>query len=79
MKQNETASDSTDVFDRLEQIRISPEARRTAQAYLRQGELLAELLMRAHADLRRAFAFVGRGIGAFARRSKASAVRPEPN
>ena len=79
MKQNEPASNRLGAFDRLDQIRISPDERRIARAYLLQGELLAELLMRANADFRRAFGFIGRGIGAFARRSKVGAVKPEPN
>ena len=79
MKPYEQATNSLSTLDRLDQIHMSPGERRMARAYLRQGELLADILMRVDADLRHVFGLVGRGIGAFARRSKVPVVTPEPN
>jgi hypothetical protein len=79
MKPYERATNSSSTLDRLDQVRMSPGERRTAMAFLRQSELLAAMLMRVDADLRHLSWFVGRGIGAFARRSKVPAVTPEPN
>ena len=77
MKPYEQARLST--LDQLDQVHMNPGERRMARAYLRQAELLADLLMRLDADLRHAFGFVGRGIGAVSARGKVSAARPEAN
>ncbi len=79
MKPYEQAINSVSTRYQLDQVRMSPDERRMARAYLRQAELLADVLMRVDAELRRVFGFVGRGMGAVARRSKAPAVTPEPN
>ncbi len=65
--------------DQLDQVRMRQCERQRARAYLRQSELLADMLLRVDADVRRILGFVGRGIGAFARRSKVRAATPEPN
>lgn len=65
--------------DQLDQVRMSPGERRTARAYLRQAELLAEMLMRVGAELRQVFRLVGRGIGAVAGRGRVVAARSDAN
>lgn len=77
MKQDEPATRSLSVVDRLEQIRMSPSELRIARASLLQAELIADMLIRANDDLRRVFGFVGRGIGALARRNQVSPVAPK--
>lgn len=79
MKPYEQTTNSVSAVDQLDQIRMSPAERKMAKAYLRLAELLADMLMRVDAELRRACGFVGRGVVALAHRSKVSAVRPEPN
>jgi len=79
MKPYEQATNSVSACHQLDQVRMSPAERRMARAYLRQAELLADLLLCADADLRRVFGFVGRGISALAHRSKLPPVRPAPN
>ena len=69
----------TNTRDQLDQVRMSPGERRMARAYLRQADLLADVLMRADTELHAAFASVGRGIGALVRRGKVPAARPELN
>jgi len=76
MKAYETAASSNSLVEGLDQIRMSPEARRSARASIQQGELIAEMLMRANEDLRQTFGFVRRAIGAFGHRSKATAAVP---
>jgi hypothetical protein len=77
MKQDEAATRSLSTVDRLYQIRMSPYDLRIARASLLQAELIADLLIRANDDLRRVFGFVGRGIGALARRNKVSPLAPK--
>jgi hypothetical protein len=77
MKHYETAASSNRLVERLDQIRMSPEARRSARASILQGELIAGMLMRANEDFRHAFGFVRRAVGALGRRSKVSAAVPE--
>ena len=77
MKPYEQAQLST--FDQLDQVRMSPGKRRMARRYLRQAEFLADMLMRLDADRRRAFGFIGRGIGAVLGGGKVAAARPETN
>ncbi len=79
MKPYEQATNRLSTFDQLDQVRMSPGERHMARAYLRQAELLADMLMRIGAELRQVFAFVGRGIGAVAGRAKITGVRPEAN
>jgi hypothetical protein len=80
MKPYEPATSSLSTLDRLDQVRMSPGERRMARAYLRQAELLAEILMRVDADLRHVFGFVGARLQRFCtRRSKVPAVAPERN
>lgn len=79
MKPYEQATNRLSTCDQLDQVRMSPGERRMAEAYLRQAELLADMLMRVDAELRQVFGFVGRGIGAIAGRAKVPGVRPEAN
>ena len=79
MNTYEQAKRSLGTADSLDQIRMSPAEHRLALASLRQGELLAEMLMRANAVLRQVIGRMGRGIGVLARRSKLPAVRSDPN
>ena len=79
MKPYEVAANSVSTLDQLHQIRMCPDERRMARAYLRQAELLADTIMRVNAHLRHAFGIVERGIGALAHRGRVSTVRPEPN
>ena len=79
MKLCEQGTNSVSTLDQLDQIRMSPSERWRARAYLRRAEFLADILMRVDANLRHAIGFVGRGIGAFACRSKAPTVTPERN
>ena len=72
-----STSASVNTLEQLEQVRMSPGERRMARAYLRQSELFADMLMRAHAELRAAFGYAGRGIAALVRRGKVSAARAE--
>ncbi len=48
----DTAVDRSSAYARLDAMHISEEERRLAKASLRQGELIAELLLRAVADAR---------------------------
>lgn len=77
MKPYQQAINSVTTLEQLDQIRMSPGGRRMARAYLRQSELLADMLMRADAELRAAFGYAGRGIAAFVRRGKVPAARAE--
>ena len=79
MKPYEQATSSLSTLDQLDQIGMSPDRRRIARASMRQAEMIAETLMRAHADLRQVLGFVRRLVSPPARRSKLPAVRPEPN
>ena len=79
MKAYKQTKKSMSTADSLDQIRMSPAEHRLARASLRQGELLAEMLMRANAVLRQVIGRMGRGMGVLARRSKLPAVRPDPN
>ncbi len=79
MKPYEQATNRLSTHHQLDQIRMSPGERQMARAYLRQGELFADTLMRIGAELRQVFGFVGRGIGAIAGRAKVTGVRPEAN
>lgn len=79
MRTQEQATSRLSTLAQLDQIRMSPGERRMARAYLRQAELLADMLMRIDADLGHALAFAWRGIGALGRRGKVPAARPEPN
>lgn len=69
MKSYEQATNGVSTRCQLDQIRMSPSEHRMAKGYLCQAELLADALMRVDAELRHAFGFVGRGIGALAHRS----------
>lgn len=77
MKPYEQATNSVNTLAQLDQVRMSPGERRMARAYLLQAELLADMLMRADAELRAAFGYAGRGIAALVRRGKVSAARAE--
>lgn len=79
MKSYVQTRNSESTVDLLDRVRMSPGERQMARAYLRQAELLADTLMRVDAQLRHAFAFVGRGIVALAHRRKLSTVRPDAN
>ena len=79
MKPQQQATNCLSTLAQLDQIRMSPGERRMARAYLRQAELLADVLMRVEADLRHVLGFAWRGIGALGRRSKVPGVRPELN
>ena len=79
MKPYEQATNRLTTRDQLDQVRMSPGERRMARAYLRQAELLAEMLMRMGAELRRVFGVIGRGIGAVAGRGRVVAARPDGN
>ena len=79
MKPYEPATNRLNTLDRLDQIRMSASDRRMAKAYLRQAELLADMLMWVDAGLRRVLGFAGHGIGALARRSRMRDVTPELN
>jgi hypothetical protein len=70
MKPYEQSTNSASTLDQLKQVRMIPSDRRRASAYLRQAELFADTLLRADAQLRHAFGFVGRGIVALAHRRK---------
>jgi hypothetical protein len=75
MKPYEQARLST--LDQLDQVHMSPSERRMARAYLRQAELLADVLMRLDANIRHAFGVIGRGLGAVTSRGKISAASSE--
>ena len=77
MKPYEQATNRINTLDQLDQLHMSPGERRMARAYLRQAELIAAILMRADAELRAAFGYAGRGIGALVRRGKVPGARPE--
>jgi hypothetical protein len=79
MKSIEPAPNRLNTLDQLRQIRMGPNERRLAKAYLRQAELLADMFMWVDAELQRRLGFAGHGIGALARRSKVRALTPEPN
>lgn len=79
MKPFEQATNRLSTCYQLDQVRMSPSERRMARAYLRQAELLADMLMRMGAELRQVFGFVRRGVGAVAGRAKVPGVRPEAN
>ena len=79
MKPYEQATNRLNTADQLDQIRMSPGERRMAREYLRQAELLADMLMRIGVELRQVIGFVGRGSGALAGRAKVAGVRPEAN
>jgi hypothetical protein len=72
MKSVEQVIESVIAADRLDHICMSPGERRAAQASLRRGEMIAEMLMRANEDLRRLFSLIGRGVGALLHRGKPS-------
>jgi len=79
MKPNEAAANSLSTLERLDQVRMSPDERRTAKAYLRQAELLADILVRAHAEFHRVLGFFGRDFGTLASRGKVRAETPVRN
>lgn len=70
MKPYEQPRNSVNTLEQLERVRMIPSDRRRAKAYLRQAELFADTLVRADAQLRHAFGFVGRGILALVHRRK---------
>lgn len=74
MKHERATTNSSSTLELLEQIRMRPDERRMASASLRQAELLADVLLRAGANLRRAFAFGAHAIGALAHSGKVSPV-----
>jgi hypothetical protein len=76
MKPYEPATNVLSTADRLDQVCMSPHARRIAKTSLLQAELLADMLMCAYAELSHLFRFVSSGISAIARGSKVSAVTP---
>ena len=71
------ATNSRSTVDRLDQIRISADARRMARASVRQAEFVANMFIGANDALRHILALIGRGIGAVAHRSNARAATPE--
>jgi hypothetical protein len=77
MKPYEQATNSMSMDYRLDQIHMSPDGRRSARASMRQAEMIADMVLRAHEDLRRLFGSVRRGISALARHSKGSPATPE--
>lgn len=79
MKPYEHATNASATADHLDRISMRPDQRLVARATLRQAEMVAEMLMRAHADLSQIFGLVRRIVSAPAQRDKLSAVRPEPN
>ncbi len=79
MKPYEHATNATATVDHLDQLSMRPDQRLAARATLRQAEMVAEMLMRAHADLSQVFGLLRRIVSAPAQRDKLSAVRPEPN
>lgn len=78
MRPDEQAANHLSTRDQLDQVRMRPGERQRAKAYLRQAELLADMLLRVDVDLCRILNFVGTDIGAVARRSNVRAVTPEP-
>lgn len=76
MKSVDQVTENVIATDRLDHIRLSPGERRAAQSSLRQGELIAEMLIRANEDLRRLFSLIGRGVGAVLNRNKPSTTTP---
>lgn len=76
MKSVDQVIESVIAADTLDHIRMSPGERRAAQASLRQGEMIAEMLMRASEDLRRLFSLIARGVGAVLHRNKPVATIP---
>ena len=79
MRPDEAAVDQLSTRDQFDQVCMRLGERRRARAYLRQAGLLAAMLLRVGADVRRILGYIGRGVGAFARRSKVRAATPEPN
>jgi hypothetical protein len=79
MKPYEQATNSASACYQLDRVRMSPAERRMARAYLRQAELLADMLLRVDAVFRRVLGFAERGISALAHRSKVPPVTPAPN
>jgi hypothetical protein len=73
----EQATNALSTVDRLDQVCMNPHARRIAKTSLLQAELLADMLMRAYAELSHLSRFVSRGIRASARGSKVSSVTAE--
>jgi glycosyltransferase involved in cell wall biosynthesis len=79
MKTYEQTANSLGTLHGLDLVRLSPGERRMAKAYLALAELLADMLVRTCAGLGRGFGLVGRGIAAFAQRSKVPVIAAEPN
>ena len=78
MRSDEQAANQLSTRDQLDQVRMRPGERQRARAYLRQAELLADMLLRVDATRCRILNFVGTAFGAVARRSKVRAATPEP-
>ena len=79
MEPYEPATNRFNTLDQLDQVCMRPGERRTAKAYFRQAELLADTLRSVDAELRRVLGCAGNGIGALARRSRARAVTAAPH
>ena len=75
MKLYDQTASSPGAFDRVDQTRMSPHERRMALAPILPAELIADMLIRANADLRRVFGFIGRGISALAPRKSGGRSR----
>lgn len=79
MNAYKTTPDRSSTITQLGSVRMHPEARRSAEASLRQADLIIDALMAAYADLHRAFALIGYSLHMLARRGKAAAAAPAPH
>jgi len=77
MKPYQQATSTLDSVESLDQIRMSPDARRMARVTLRQAELITAILIRTYQDLREVFGLIGHGARALAHHSKVTAKTPE--
>jgi hypothetical protein len=55
------------VIDRLSHIRMTDRERQVAMAYLRQGEIVADVMIQATVGIRSVVQFIARGFHALAR------------
>lgn len=55
------------LIDRLNHIRMTERERQAAMAYLRQGEIVADVMIQATVGIRSVMQFIARGFHALAR------------
>ena len=72
----DTPIDRSDIYRRLDAVRMSNADRRHARASLQDGELLADILFRAAADIRAIARYVERGAVNLAAGIKAIFAKP---